>query len=148
MSGYSAQELTAMCISELEALETPDETAAHIQILKALGCARFESRHRRKDGSVYDIEVSAAYQSQAGGRLVNFFRDITDHKKNEEALHRSKSQMSNALNIARLGHWELDIAGGIFTFTDSFYAIFGVTASQMGGYRMSIDGCASRFVHP
>ncbi len=31
MSGYSAQELLAMRISDLEAVETADDTAAHIQ---------------------------------------------------------------------------------------------------------------------
>jgi light-regulated signal transduction histidine kinase (bacteriophytochrome) len=50
--------------------------------------------------------------------------------------------------MANLGHWELDVASGIFTFSDSFYAIFHTNAREMGGYRMSIAEYARRFVHP
>ena len=52
LSGYSRTELLAMTITDLEAAETPAETAAHLQQLIAAGGDCFESRHRRK-GSVF-----------------------------------------------------------------------------------------------
>jgi PAS domain S-box-containing protein len=58
MSGYSAQELLAMRIPDLEVAETAAATAARIQKIMAQGEDRFESRHRRKDGSILDVEVS------------------------------------------------------------------------------------------
>ena len=71
-----------------------------------------------------------------------------ERKNVEEELHKSQQQLSNALNIAMLGHWELDVVNGIFTFSDEFYSIFHTNAKEMGGYRMPIEDYARRFVHP
>jgi PAS domain S-box-containing protein len=71
-----------------------------------------------------------------------------ERKNVEEELHKSQQQLSNALNIAKLGHWELDLVKGIFTFSDEFYSIFRTNAKEMGGYRMPIENYVKRFVHP
>ena len=86
MSGYSAQELLAMRISDLEVAETADDTAAHMQKVMAQGEDRFESRHRRKDGNILDIEVSVQYRPIDGGRFVAFIQDITERKRQDDAL--------------------------------------------------------------
>ena len=86
MSGYSAQELKALCISDLVVAETADDTAARIKKIMTEDEARFESRHRRKDGSILDVEVSAQHRPTEGGRLVVFLHDITERKRAEEAL--------------------------------------------------------------
>jgi PAS domain S-box-containing protein len=75
-------------------------------------------------------------------------RDITERKKAEEALRTSEAQLSNAMEMARLGHWELDVLRHEFTFNDQFYKLFRTTAEQVGGYKMSLEDYASRFIHP
>jgi PAS domain S-box-containing protein len=64
------------------------------------------------------------------------------------ALGASQAQLSNALTIAHLGHWEYDVAKDLFTFNDHFYKIFRTTADQVGGYTMSSSEYARRFLHP
>jgi len=91
MSGYSAQELLAMRIFDLEAAETTDETAGHILALKAQGENRFESRHRRKDGSTYDVEISVQYLPIEDGRFLGFLRDISDRKRAEQQIERARN---------------------------------------------------------
>jgi PAS domain S-box-containing protein len=86
MSGYSMQELLGMSISDLEVIEKDNDTAAHIQKIIEQGEDHFESRHRRKDGSIYDIEASVQYQATEGGRFVAFVQDITERKLSEVAL--------------------------------------------------------------
>jgi PAS domain S-box-containing protein len=76
------------------------------------------------------------------------FTDVSDRKHAERSLQERNEQLSNALRIARLGHWVLDIESGMFTFTDNFYEIFHATAEAVGGYRMSIADYSGRFVHP
>ncbi|MEI6291853.1 MAG: PAS domain S-box protein, partial [Chloroflexota bacterium] len=61
MSGYTRDELLLMSVSDLEANETPEQTAEHIKILLNTGYERFESNHRRKDGTLINIELSAQY---------------------------------------------------------------------------------------
>ncbi|MBL7180241.1 MAG: PAS domain S-box protein [Desulfobacterales bacterium] len=74
--------------------------------------------------------------------------DITDRRQAEEEQVKLQVQLSNALEIAHLGHWEYDVVSDLFTFNDHFYKIFRTTAEQLGGYTMSSAEYARRFVHP
>jgi PAS domain S-box-containing protein len=86
MSGYSAQELLQFGLSGLEVTESPSDTAAHVQAVVTQREDRFETRHRRKDGSVFEVEVSAQYQPARGGEIVAFLRDITERKRAQARL--------------------------------------------------------------
>jgi PAS domain S-box-containing protein len=86
MSGYSEAELLTMRISDLEAIETAADTVSRTRTVTQQGHDRFESQHRRKDGSLFDVEVSVQYRPIEGGRFTSFFRDITERKTAESQL--------------------------------------------------------------
>ncbi len=77
MSGYSRDELLGMRVHELEAQETPEEVDAHLRAMLRTGHDRFESQHRRKDGTVFPIEASARLTDLRGGALIAFVEDVT-----------------------------------------------------------------------
>ncbi len=56
--GYNRDELLKMRISDIEAIEKPEETAQRIQKIRETGGDRFETRQRCKDSRIVDIEVS------------------------------------------------------------------------------------------
>jgi diguanylate cyclase (GGDEF)-like protein/PAS domain S-box-containing protein len=85
MSGYTREELLSMSIPQLEAVESPEQVARRIQQVLEDGFECFETRHRRKDGETWDVEMSVSYWRQAG-ELLQFARDITRRKRAEEAL--------------------------------------------------------------
>ena len=93
MCGYSAPELLALRIPDLEANEAAHDTAAHIRKIVAQGEDRFESRHRRKDGSLFDVEVSVQHQPAGDGRMVAFLQDITERKRTEAALRQQAEEL-------------------------------------------------------
>ena len=103
MSGYSEAELLSMRISDLEASETRAETDAHLARFALVGDDRFETKHRRKDGSTFDVEISAQYRTLAGGGIITFLRDISDRKGAEESVRNSESRYrllaDNALDV-------------------------------------------------
>jgi PAS domain S-box-containing protein len=88
LSGYSEQELLSMHICDLAAVEAVDEIANHTQKVIDQGQHRFESRHRHKNGTVFDVEVCAQYQSGDGGRFITFLRDITERKRSEGKIRK------------------------------------------------------------
>jgi diguanylate cyclase (GGDEF)-like protein/PAS domain S-box-containing protein len=87
-SGYDRDELLSKTITELDALETPQETASRLRQLQQQGNALFETQHRRKDGTVWPVEVAVSYSPLNGGRLFVFFKDLTERKKVEEMTWR------------------------------------------------------------
>ena len=88
MSGYSQRELLTMRISDFEANEKPEETDSHMQALVTGGYDRFETRHRRRDGTVFDVEVSTQHKTIEDGRVVAFLRDMTERKLAETQIER------------------------------------------------------------
>ena len=86
LSGYQRGELLGMQIQDLEAALTPSGIEDRIHHSFKYGSDQFETRHRRKDGSVWDVEVSLTYRDSSGGRLFVFMRDITERKRFQEEL--------------------------------------------------------------
>jgi PAS domain S-box-containing protein len=93
-SGYTRQELLGMAIVDVEACEQPSEVALHIAKVIASGFDRFESRHRRKDGTLMDVEVSVTYLPEQR-RFYSFVRDITEQKRIEKKLRLASFTMAN-----------------------------------------------------
>jgi signal transduction histidine kinase/PAS domain-containing protein len=63
-------------------------------------------------------------------------------------IQENEARLSEALNIAKLGHWEYDLERDRFTFNDQFYSIFRTTVEEVGSYELSSAEYTRRFVHP
>ncbi len=133
MSGYNKQELLAMKISDLEAIETPDQTYANIQKIMAQGEKRFESRHRRKDGSIFGVEISVQYQPIKGGLVVAFLRDITERKKAEEDLRQSELSLRTIFETSSAGIVIVDTNGLISQANQCMAEMFACPLESMIG---------------
>ena len=103
----------------------------------AVDVLTLETLARMIAGGIHNARLFAASQRELGERT---------HA--EEALRRSESRLSNALKLARLGHWEYDVGRDEFTFNDQLYAVLRTTAEAAGGYTMSSEAYARRFIHP
>ena len=88
MSGYRRDELLGLAVPDLEVQDAPAEIRQHNMEIRQRGHARYESRHRRKDGTVFDVEVSTSQVDFAGGRMVSFVRDITERKQADAYIRR------------------------------------------------------------
>ncbi len=133
MSGYSAQELLALRIPDLVATETPAQTAAHIQEIIAQGEDRFESRHRRKDGTEYDVDVTVQYRPTSGGQFVAFLRDITGRKRAEDALRQSEASFRSLAENAFEGIVIIAVDGRQIYANGRAAEILGCTTEQLVG---------------
>ena len=91
MSGYSEVELLGMRIADIEAVENKTDVNDHISKIKKLQADRFETKHKRKDGFIYDVEITVKYINN--DKFVVFIRDITETKnaKTAKKLYRRYS---------------------------------------------------------
>jgi PAS domain S-box-containing protein len=129
--GYSASELEAKCITDLEANETAADVNAHFQKIMVRGEDRFVSRLRRKDGSLVDVEVSAKHLPMEDGRIVAFIRDITERKRIEDALTHSEERYRKLfemeLDAVLMLDWE---TGRVLEANSSALRMYGYTPEE------------------
>ncbi len=78
--GYSHEVLLGMSISDIEADEDPEEINLHVQKVLEHGYDRFETRQRRADDTLIDVEVSST-RIPVSKRLLTFTRDISNQKR-------------------------------------------------------------------
>ncbi|MBC8206447.1 MAG: PAS domain-containing protein [Kiritimatiellales bacterium] len=71
MIGYTREELLAMSITDVEA-----EDGVSAERLQKKEYDRFETRQRRKDGALLNVEVSSAYCDAGSRKVVIFVREI------------------------------------------------------------------------
>jgi PAS domain S-box-containing protein len=82
MLGYTHDELLNMSVADVEANDLPEMIAHRIQDIMQTGSAHFESRFRRKDGTIIDVEVSITHLPKLE-LFFGFHRDITERKRAE-----------------------------------------------------------------
>jgi PAS domain S-box-containing protein len=81
MLGYSTEELLQRYVWDWDAQWTPEQLLEMVQTVDDAG-DHFETRHRRKDGTLYDVEISTNGAVCCGQRLVFCVcRDITERKE-------------------------------------------------------------------
>lgn len=150
MMGYSQKELLSMGVTDVEAMETHEDTERHIRRVIETGSDCFETRHRRLDGRILDIEASINYSDFHGGRFYCFLRDISERKQAEQELRDAKEAADEALQKLHESTQSLrvlsraieqspvmnvitDINGTIQYVNPKFYQLTGYTAAEVIG---------------
>ena len=102
--GYMLEELRAMNVLDLRLPEDQAKARLMIDQVKASGSGRFETVHRRKNGSTFPVEVSSRALSFEGElRLITFARDISERRAQEREvlrmtqLYAALSQVNQAI---------------------------------------------------
>ena len=134
ITGYTREELLKMSIKDVEASEKSTDIAHRIQKITKSGADRFETRHRRKDGKIIDIEISVNYLNIDDGLMVVFVRDISERKQAEVALRESEEKFSKAFRSSPNAISISTLAEGVFLeVNDSFTRGHGYTRKETLG---------------
>lgn len=93
--GYSRKKLLKMNIADIEVNEKPKAVIKHIQKIKNNGKDSFLAKHRKKNGKIINIEVSANYANYLGGLVFVFLRDVSERNKIEQELEKKRAEAKN-----------------------------------------------------
>jgi len=89
LSGYRRGELLTMRLPDLLPPDRTWRADEHFARLLSAGRRRFDTQHRRRDGTTLTLEASAtAIQLERGRCLVEFVRDVSARKRVEQEILR------------------------------------------------------------
>jgi two-component system, cell cycle sensor histidine kinase and response regulator CckA len=128
MSGYMREELLYKNTVILSA-DPPEDIKNEIGVIIDRKSHRFNRRHKRKDGTVFDVEISAQYLKEEDA-LVCFIRDITEKRRLEESLAVLLERLDLATEAAKLGIWDWDINNNSLIWDDAMYSLYGIEKEE------------------
>src|SRR4030066_2027770 len=97
--GYNKEELIFAHETDIEAI-LPDHFSwkNHVEAVKKTGSMIIEGEHKRKDKTIFPVEVSIRYLTYLNkDYIVAMIRDITDRKNAEIALKNERDRFMNIL---------------------------------------------------
>ncbi|MEI7456452.1 MAG: PAS domain S-box protein [Nitrosomonadales bacterium] len=132
--GFSHAELLSMTIHDLDPDFPSEVWPAHWQELQHKGGVTLETCHKRRDGSIFPIEVSANFV-KFGDKEYNiaYHRDITERKKSEAALRYSEQRLRDVSEASGEYIWEIDINLGYTFVSNRVLEVKGYTPAQLLG---------------
>jgi PAS domain S-box-containing protein len=94
----------------------------------------FFTSHKRKDGSLYPVEVHLQLVSVGNKRrFVAIVLDITERKKAEENIRLVNERLQLATLATNLGIWDWDVVNNSLIWDKTMYSIFGVDEYKFTG---------------
>jgi PAS domain S-box-containing protein len=116
MLGYSPEEIRHINVWDWEYQYPPEQVKEMLRTVDETG-DHFETRHLRKDGTIYDVEISTNGAIFGGQKLIFCVcRDITERKNMEEALRIREERFSDIAENTLEWIWETD-AKGKYTYS-------------------------------
>ena len=138
LSGYARAELLRMTVSDLEAVEEPQQTQAHISSTISKGADRFETRHRRKDGTIIDVEISVTFLPQEHEFIV-FVRDISERIQAERSRRASEQLAQSTIDALSANICVLDENGVIISVNHAWREFANANPLALSDYRVGAN---------
>ena len=142
MHGYSPTEVVGMHVNQFLSEYNPSDKRAYLKQIGSNGNYRFETVHRRKDGSTFPALVDSIIIRDGGGnalyRTISVL-DITEQKRQASQLARSELTLGYIAKSVPAGIWFANKDGTIEYGNPAAEKIWGgkkyVPLHEIGTYR-------------
>ncbi|MFN8374062.1 MAG: PAS domain S-box protein [Anaerolineae bacterium] len=138
--GYTREELLQLKLWDVDPVYPTTSWAAiweQWRVSRSGGSDHLETLHRRKDGTIFPVEISTQHIWFDEQELhVAVAKDITERKQMEAALRESEKRYRTIVETAQEGIWLIDNQG-ITTYANPKMAeMLGITADEIHGRSM------------
>jgi diguanylate cyclase len=156
--GYALEEVLGQNVSLLMPEQDARQHDAHLRHHTTTGQARVigkgrELYGRRKDGSVFPMELLVSRAEHEGGAIfVGVMRDISLRKQQEALMAAARQSLADlnhkfqvATQAAGVGVWEWDVPGNRLIWDEMMYVLYGIADRPEG---MAVYDHWKKAVHP
>jgi PAS domain S-box-containing protein len=134
--GYTAEEAIGRPLDIIVPEDRRGEIDRTIAAVRAGENMWFETKRRRKDGSLVEVAVDAAPIRTADGRVIGISKvthDISERRRAEATLQEREEQFRTLANSVPQLVWMANSDGWIVWYNDRWYEYTGTTPEQMEG---------------
>lgn len=130
--GYPREELCRMRVTDIAPSVTPQNWSERWNTLSEQKFIRLESHHKRRDGSVYPVDISIGYLEFRNQVYVcGIARDISARKQAEQDLLISESKYRRLHESIRDAYAQTDLAGHVLECNTTFQQLVGYTEPEL-----------------
>lgn len=132
MLGYIEVPPASHHVAEWNAGFAPSELIAKVhELMRSPVPIRFETQHRRLDGSLITVEINASGVELDGQRfLYASSRDISDRKQLEEQLRENQEKLQAIYDVLPVGITITDPAGNIIDCNQASEVLLGISQAE------------------
>jgi len=141
--GYTVEELRRMSVFDIDPFVTREKIREIKKVLESIGSVTHQTAHRRKDGSVFPVEITTNQVEFAGRQYgISFVKDITERKRAEEAILAKTEELeryfTHALDLLCIA----DMDGRFRRLNKEWETALGYSIAELEGTRF-LD-----YIHP
>jgi PAS domain S-box-containing protein len=128
--GYLPEELVGKSFFDFIVESDLASTISIMQIImQGNDVNNFENNFKCKDGSIVSLAWSARWDEETG-IIYGVARDVTEHKKEQEAFRQQGDRLKGACKLAKLGIWEMDVVNNSFYSSDELFELYGLDINE------------------
>jgi PAS domain S-box-containing protein len=139
--GWSAQDI----VGELLPIVPPELADVGQQLTDRVEAGEaitaYETVRRRKDGTLLDVEISAAPLRDSTGAVIGgmaVYVDVSERKQREIALRTSEERIRAAIEASPVAIVELGVDSSVLMWNPAAERMFGWTADEVVGGRLPV----------
>lgn len=141
--GYTREEAATIRVPDVDPIYQQDKFNEVFALAQKQEISPFETLHKRKDGTIYPVEVSMGGITLEGKpHMFAVARDISERKQAAEALAVSEEHFRTFANNIQNLAWMANADGWAFWFNERWYEYTGTSPAQMAGWTWQ------QLVHP
>jgi PAS domain S-box-containing protein len=133
--GYSREELIGKPVNIVNPRATEESLARVWELLRTNGHMTIESVHRRKDDSLFPVEIISSYVIHEGKEYnYGVARNISKHRQAERTIHQLKSAIEQTLEGIAIA----DLEGNMLYANKAWSDMHGYVPDEIMGRNLSI----------
>ncbi len=137
MLGYTFAEVHELRVWDWDASLSRPDIEGMVASVDESG-DHFETRHRRKDGALIDVEISTTALTMSGRKFIHCTcRDVTERRLAEAALRASEAAYRSLFDAIADGILVMDTDGRLVDANPAAEAMFGLRRDRLAGLSLA-----------